>query len=381
MFFMKKAYFLTLLMTLIFCLSSAFSQPYGASKHSLDSSQDQACTAFRINASDGTIILGRSMEFVSNFGNNITLVPRGFQYTGTAPDGKPGFSWKTKYGILGASCYDQPQFTDGMNEAGLAVSSLWFPGFAEYQEVGPENASRSMAPWELTTWALGSFATVEEFRNAIGKVLVWNAISLAVGTTTPQHYIFYDAKGGCLVLEYVNGQANIYDNSLGVMTNSPPFPWHVTNLKNYVELRAQNVLPVNISGIEIPGTSQGTGMLGLPGDYTSPSRFVRCVALTQTAYPPKDAAEGVNMAFHILNAFDITKGVVRTEDNGKEVSDYTQWVTVKDITNKVLYYRTYDNLDLRKVDLKMLNFGGNKTESVSLLEGREEIQDLSDRFN
>ena len=133
----------------------------------------------------------------------------------------------------------------------------------------------------------------------------------------PCHYIVNDASGQCVVLEYVNGELKIHDNPLGVITNSPTFDWHVTNLRNYVNLTVNNVPPVEISGIKLPGFGQGSGMLGLPGDFTPPSRFIRAVAFSQSALPVATADEGVLQAFHILNQFDIPKGAARGVEHGK----------------------------------------------------------------
>jgi choloylglycine hydrolase len=354
-------------------------QPPHEAEKMPESSGDQACTAFRINTTDGDIILGRSMEFVIDMKSNVTLVPIGYQYVGTAPEGKPGLSWKTKHGILGMSTFGLPHFSEGMNDAGLAVSALWLPEFTDYPDLSPENYSYALAPGELVAWALGSFETVDEFKEALPGVHVWNA-PLPDGSFTPLHYIVYDARGDCVVVEYVGGELNIYDNPLGVMTNAPPFSWHIINLQNFVNLRPLSVTSENIAGINLTGIGQGTGMLGMPGDYTPPSRFIRAVALTQSAYSPKNAQEGANLAWHILNAFDITKGVVRGRtSDGAIQSDYTMWTTVKDITNRIFYYRTYDNLSIKKVDLKTLDFLGDEIKNIPL-DGKDEFEDVSQQF-
>jgi choloylglycine hydrolase len=181
-------------------------------------------------------------------------------------------------------------------------------------------------------------------------------------------------------VEYVGGELNIYDNPLGVMTNAPPFSWHIINLQNFVNLRPLSVTSENIAGINLTGVGQGTGMLGMPGDYTPTSRFIRAVALTQSAYSPKNAQEGANLAWHILNAFDISKGVVRGRtSDGAILSDYTMWTTVKDITNRIFYYRTYDNLNIKKVDLKTLDFLEDEIKKIPL-DGKDEFEDVSQQF-
>jgi choloylglycine hydrolase len=369
------------LLTAVLILGVSFTsaQPLLQLEKRLGSSGDQACMAFRINTTDGDIIIGRSMEFVIDMKNNITSVPIGYRYVGIAPEGKEGLHWETKHGILGVSGFGLPHFSEGMNDAGLAVSALWLPEFTEYPDLSPENYSYALAPWELVTWALGSFETVNEFKEALSGVHVWNA-PLPDGSFTPLHYIIYDAMGDCVVVEYVGGELNIYDNPLGVMTNAPPFSWHIINLQNYINLRPLSVPPEDIAGINLTGVGQGTGMLGMPGDYTPTSRFIRAVALTQSAYSSKSAREGVNLAWHILNAFDMAKGVVRERmSDGTIHSDFTMWATVKDITNRIFYYRTYDDLRIKKVDLKKLDFLGDVVKNISL-DGLDEFEDVSQQF-
>ena len=201
-----------------------------------------------------------------------------------------------------------------------------------------------------------------------------------MGFVPPCHYIVNDAGGRCVVLEYVGGELKIHDNPLGVITNSPTFDWHVTNLRNYVNLTVNNVPPVDIAGIKLPSFGQGSGMLGLPGDFTPPSRFIRAVAFSQSALPVATAHEGVLQAFHILNQFDIPKGAARGVDNGKEVADYTLWTSASDLTNLRYYFRTFDNSRIRMIDLKKMDLDAKEIKTISMA-GKEVIEDLSSKAN
>ncbi len=127
------------------------------------------------------------------------------------------------------------------------------------------------------------------------------AVQKDMGFVPPVHYIVTDASGKSLVLEYIDRELKIHTNPLGVMTNAPTFDWHMTNLSNYVTMSAKNVEKVDLAGKEILGLGQGSGMLGLPGDFTPPSRFVQAVAFSKSALPVEKANEGVLQAFHILN--------------------------------------------------------------------------------
>jgi choloylglycine hydrolase len=180
------------------------------------------------------------------------------------------------------------------------------------------------------------------------------------GGVPPFHAIVHDASGDSAVIEFLDGKAKIFDDPLGVITNSPTFDWHLTNLRNYVNLSATNVPPIAIGDIRLGQLGEGSGLLGLPGDYTPPSRFVRAVTFTQAADQPATAEAAVNVAFHILNSFDIVKGVARGKHDGQVVVDFTQYTTAADLKNLRYYYRTYDNPQIRVVDLKGLKWSPGK---------------------
>jgi choloylglycine hydrolase len=281
---------------------------------------------------------------------------------------------------LGANGFNLPAIVDGLNEKGLAVAIFYFPGYAKYQEVKEEDAEKAIAPWELPVYLLGNCANVDEAVQAVRSIRVGEVLQKDMGIVPPCHYIANDASGRCVVLEYTNGELKVHDNPLGVITNSPTFDWHVTNLRNYVNLTVNNVPPIDISGIKFGSFGQGSGMQGLPGDFTPPSRFIRAVAFSQSVLPVATAHEGVLQAFHILNQFDIPKGVARGVSNGKEMSDFTLWTSVSDLTNLRYHFRTFDNSRIRMIDLKKLNLDGKEIKTFSMA-GQEVIEDLSNKAN
>src|SRR6201999_1968042 len=157
------------------------------------------------------------------------------------------------------------------------------------------------------------------------------------------HFVVHDASGKSIVIEYVGGKLHVYDNPLGVVTNSPSFDWHITNLRNYVNFSMTNVPAVKLGSMSLQPFGAGSGMLGLPGDFTPPSRFVRAVAFVNTMIAPKDAAEAVSAASTMLNNFDIPKGLVREGTAEDFHLGYTQWSVIADMSHKVYYYWTmYD---------------------------------------
>jgi len=351
-----------------------------------------ACTSFSVVTKDGAILIGRSMEFGLVLDSKIMIVPRGFKFTSPAPNGEEGLSWQAKYGFVGMNTKGVDQTPDGLNEAGLSVGLLYLPGFAKYQEVAPQDTSRALANLAVGNWILSNFATVEEVKEAIKNVVVFDYSPPGYGSF-PLHFAIYDAKGGALVIEYVNGQRFVYDNPVGVLTNSPPFDWQLTNLRNYINLTNLNVASLKLGNFVLEPLGQGTGLLGVPGDYTPPHRFVRAVALAYASVRPTKAAEGANLTFHILNNVDIPIGVVASKNpaptstagsskgtidtSGLEY-DFTEWVTVRDLTNKLFYFRTYKNLAIRKIDLKKLAFTGTTIQHIDIESG-EQFVDVAEK--
>ncbi|MBM4327900.1 MAG: choloylglycine hydrolase family protein [Deltaproteobacteria bacterium] len=337
-----------------------------------------ACTSVRLKADDGAVVYVRSVEFGSDCLTDAALliVPRGYEITGTAPGGKPGLKWKAKHAMVGGALANQLALIDGMNEKGLAVGGLYLPGFAEYPKVGPDEFAKALAPHEYALWLLTNFATVEEVRKALSQAIVADVVLTYWGFAPPCHWVVHDADGKCIVIEFVKGKMNVHDNPLGVLTNSPTFDWHMTNLRNYINLTATAVPPLEIDGMEFAQFGSGSGMRGIPGDYTPPSRFVRAVALSRTAVPGKTAEEAVQQGFHVLSAFDIPAGSVRDRHGKTILMDRTWYTVAADTKNKRYYFHTNDNRRVRVIDLTKVNLDAKDTVFIPM-KGKEDVQDLT----
>jgi len=342
----------------------------------LNAAGSLACTGITIKPRDGSVIFARTLEFAADLKSNIIVIPRGKDYVGTAPGNKPGLRWKTRYAIVGANAFNLPVVIDGINEHGVSAGLFYFPGFAKYQEVADDDVSRAIAPWELGVFLLGNCQTVQEAVAAAKRIKVGAVVQKEMEIVPPVHMIVSDKTGSSAVLEYVGGELKVHDNPLGVMSNAPTFDWHMTNLSNYVTLSAKNVERIDLAGNTVHGLGQGSGMLGLPGDFTPPSRFVRAVAFSKSALPVETARDGVLQAFHILNQFDIPKGAARGVEHGQEVSDYTLWTSAADLKNLCYYFRTFDNSRIRMVNLKSFQLDAAQIVTIPM-QGKEEIEDVS----
>lgn len=339
-----------------------------------------SCTDFKVTAEDGTVVIIRSLEFAEDTQSHLRSSKQGRAYNTTAPDGSPALNWNAKYGYLYLDAYNENIAIEGMNEMGLSFEALYLPGIAEYQTV-PEGHNRQALPYtELGDWVLSNFKNVDEVKDALTQVYVFKQTLPSTGDTIfPLHFSIFEASGKGIVVEYIKGQLRIHDH-LGVMTNSPAYGWHRTNLNNYLNLNPYNPAPVKAGNYTFSATGQGAGMLGLPGDISPPSRFVKTAFMLKNAYSSKNADEAINLGEHIINNVDIPEGISRAVENGKETTEKTQWVVFKDLTHKIFYFRTYHDLSLRFVNLKKLDFSKNAPTFKMQLEDVPKKTDLTKTF-
>lgn len=338
-----------------------------AAVFALAAQQVFACTGIMLKMKDGAIVHGRTLEFGVMVDTSIAVIPRGYQFTGQAPKGD-GLKYTVKYGAVGTVAFGNPRLLDGVNEAGLAAGSFYFPTFAEYATVTPDNQSKALSVADFPNWVLTQFGSVDEVRKAVesGAVIIAPTVLEGWGPVAPPfHYVVYDKSGASLVIEPVGGKLAVYDNPLGVLTNSPSFDWHMTNLRNYIALNPRNVPPVKIDGTTFKALGQGTGMLGLPGDFSPPSRFIRATVFSATAIPADNADKGIDQVFHILNNFDIPVGVARDVEKGVIYSDYTLMTVARDPQSQRYFYKTYDDQTIRVVDLKAFDLNARAILQVS----------------
>lgn len=341
----------------------------------------QACTGIQLRNTDGSMVHGRTVEFGVYIKTDVLVIPRGYAFTGSAPNNAKGKAYTAKYAVVGCDMDGNELIADGMNEAGLAVGAFYFPDFAQYAEITEANLGKAVSAAEFPNYLLTQFATVDEVKKGLADVVIGNTIYPAWGFVPPFHFVVYDKTGKSIVIEPLGGKLVVYDNPLGVMSNSPAFDWHMTNLRNYISLSPRNVPPVDLSGLKLKQLGQGSGMFGLPGDFTPPSRLVRAAIFSQTAVPAPNAEEGIFQTFHILNQFDIPVGVAQEKDDkGKIHSDYTMLTTARDPQSLRYYWRTYNDQAIKMVDLKKVDLQGKKIKKVNT-EGQQRVTDMTGAVN
>ena len=335
-----------------------------------------SCTGLQLKAKDGSFVSGRTVEFGIPLDLSAVVIPRNYELKGTLPDASTGLTYRSKYASMGGATFGSTEILDGMNEKGLVVGSFYFPGYAQYASVTPDNKNKALSPTEFPNWILTQFASINEVKDGIKSVVIAPTTPKGWPGLPPFHYVVYDKTGKSIVIEPINGQLKVYDNPIGILTNSPTFDWHLTNLSNYINLSPINAAPVTIDGFKLKQFGEGSGLHGLPGDFTPPSRFVRAAVFASTAIPADNAPQAVMQAFHILNQFDIPIGAVRDMEHNTVVPEFTLATTVKDPQSLKYYFRTYDDQTIRMVSMNAFDLNANKIKTISM-HGIQPVVDIS----
>ena len=315
-----------------------------------------ACTGITLRVQDKGTVVARTIEWGgSDLNSRYVVVPRGYRQHSMLPDSTAkGMAMPSRYGYVGLSVEMEQFVAEGINEAGLSAGLFYFPNYGRYEEYDPALASSSVADLQLVAWMLGGYATVDEVMRALRGIHV---VALDPRASTV-HWRITDATGRQVILEIVDGHMNFHESKLGVLTNSPGYEWQMTNLNNYVNLYAGGAQAQPFGGVQLAPFGAGSGMRGLPGDVTPPSRFVRAAFYQVTAPPRKTTLEAVMQGFQILNNFDIPIGVEFAA--GKipaDIPSATQWTSATDIAARKIYYRTMYNSAIRCIDLGSIDFG------------------------
>lgn len=324
----------------------------------------KACTGITLKSKGGTTIVARSIEWGgTNLNSQYVIVPRGYTEQSYIPGGIGGMTFTARYGYVGLAVEQKDFVAEGLNEAGLSAGLFYFPNYGKYEEYDAAKKDKSIADLQLVSWILGECKTVEEVKEAVKKVCIINIDPRA----STVHWRFADTSGRQIVLEIIDGVPHFYENTLGVLTNSPGFEWQMTNLNNYVNLYPGTAPAHPLGTIELSSFGAGSGFLGMPGDVTPPSRFVRA-AFYQTSAPPQETPlDAVRECFLILNSFEIPIGI--EFPLGKvpcDIPSATQWTSATDMEDLVIYFRTMYNCAIRSIDLKTIDFSKVKYQATPM---------------
>lgn len=309
------------------------------------------CSSFSWETEDQKHLLGRTYDQFGNLsGNRIAVVPRGFSMK-TEIDQSSSSLVSVKYAFAGMAVMglETPVMVDGLNEKGLMGALLNYPGYAVYDTQKGEN-HLNIHPGFLVSYLLGQCSTLAQ---AVEQLSCINLTGEKIfGHEMTVHYIFSDSTGEAVIVEPDAEGIHVHRNTLGVMTNSPDYLWHRTNLRNYVAVSNLHKPPQKIINTEIASFGSGTGgSAGLPGDYSSPSRFVRMAMLKNFAVKGKDEIDGVTKMFHNFASVDIPEGILKADPEHEE---YEQTLCISAMCSESLtyYFSTASNRRISAISLE-----------------------------
>lgn len=311
------------------------------------------CTALTLKTKDGYSLFGRNMDLSYSFNQAVTLIPRNYEYR----DRVTGNMKKNKYSIIGMACIidDYPAFADGMNEKGLGCAGLNFPGYFHLEE-DIVNGKNNLAPYDLILWILSNFETVDDVINEIKNI---ELVAVPINKKTPLptlHWIVADSTGKSIVIEKTKEGLKLYENPIGVLTNSPTFDWHLTNLNEYMKVTPKQPKMVRWGEKELKALSIGAGTNGLPGGFSGVDRFVRISYLKSKVSEADDLKSGISQFFHMLNNVAIPKGAA-ISDGLDEITIYTSCMCQQ---KGVYYYTTYENNTINAIDMNKEDLNNKK---------------------
>ena len=311
------------------------------------------CTALTLTTNEGYHLFGRNMDIEYTFGQTPVVVPRNFKYQNKAT----GEMKNTKYGLIGMAVVvdNHPLLAEALNEKGLACAGLNFP--ASHWEDENVEGKENIPPYDLILWITSNFETIEELRPHLDNI---NLVKKPFGENMPLptlHWIVTDKSGKSIVIEKTKDSFRVFDNEVGVMTNAPSFDWHITNLHQYMGMRPTQPECPTWSDLKLIPLGQGTGGIGLPGDSSSPSRFVRVAFARAHAVTENKENSGIVEFFHILNNVAMVRGSVVTIEGKNDITQYTSCMCQE---KGVYYYNTYNNNQINAIDMHKEDLDSDK---------------------
>lgn len=316
------------------------------------------CTNFKHRpARDGTVVVGRSMEFPVGLPWQLQVLPRDTELASLMPGGR---TWTSRYGVVGMAAVSDVGVNDGMNEAGLSGHGLYMAGFCHYAD--PRNDGHDVTEADVIGYLLSTCASVAEVKEAAADLNICG-IDPGVGFIPPLHFLFHDAKASVALEMHPEGLA-VSDNPIGVGTNPPYLDWHLINLRQYTGITSSNPTST-IGGFTLEPLGQGGGLRGLPGDYTPPGRFVRAAAQVALADEPADGPAAEMSTLHILNSFDINAGLIReVGPTGTPADEVTVWSTIANLTGGRWAYRLRNDPTVYVIDLATTDFTSARSQPL-----------------
>lgn len=288
---------------------------------------------------------GRNLDLERGYGEQVVITPRRFRFPlrcAQLPD--------RHYAMIGMAAVAEglPLYFEATNEKGLSMAGLNFPDNAAYHPF--DDSKENIAPFEFIPWLLGKCATVDEAKQSISGMNLVNIRFSEKLPLSPLHWLVSDRERS-IVVECLQEGIRVYENPFEVLTNNPTFDYHKVNMSNFMGLHVGPAKSCFREALPLQNFSLGMGALGLPGDFSSQSRFVRAVFVKENAVWGETEQENVQQFFHILDSVAMPKGCVWTK-NGFE---YTRYSSCCNIEQGIYYYKTYNDFAIKSVHMRAVD--------------------------
>lgn len=318
------------------------------------------CTAATYRTKDH--YFGRTLDYEVSYGEEVVVTPRNFPFHFRHMGGLSSY-----YAIIGMATVagEYPLYYDATNEKGLSMAGLNFPGNADYKPLA--EGKDNVATFELIPWLLGQCATVEEAKAYLARMNLANTPFSPQFPVSPLHWIIAD-RDCAITVESVREGIRIYDNPVGILTNNPPFDYQMTNLTNFMSLSTEPPENHFSDQLDLTPYSRGMGMLGMPGDLSSASRFVRVTFTKLHSVSGTSESESISQFFHILGSVAQQRGCVHMGEGKYEITIYTSCCNTD---RGIYYYTTYENSQITGVDLHRENLDGQQLSRYPLIIGQQ----------
>jgi choloylglycine hydrolase len=288
--------------------------------------------------------MGRNLDLDYSFGEKVVLTPKGYQFPL-----KCGVNYHTQNSMIGMATLagTYPLYAEAVNDKGVAMAGLNFPGLAVYQE--SKNGMHNITPFEIIPWLLGQVSSVREAEGLLQETNLLDVPFSVNMPLAPLHFFLSDAERS-IVAEPMPEGLRIFKDPFDVMTNNPPFDYHLWNVKQYRRLAISNgeALFSQKRKDSLSAYAEGMGAVGMPGDFSSTSRFIRAAFLLANAKSADQEEENVTQTFHILDAVAMPRGAVRTAQGRMDITRYSCCMNLSDGS---YYYKTYENSQITKISL------------------------------
>ncbi|MDE5892731.1 MAG: choloylglycine hydrolase [Acetatifactor sp.] len=318
------------------------------------------CTAATYQTKD--FYFGRTLDYEFSYGEEVVITPRSFPLNFSCQG-----TMENHYAMIGIAHVAEgcPLYYEAVNEKGLGMAGLNFVGNAVYRKEQPNRDN--VATYEFITWILSQCATVKEARALLERINLTDTPFQEQLPPTQLHWLIAD-RSGAVTVESVEEGIKVYDNPVGVLTNNPPFDEQMFALNNYMHLSPKSPQNHFSDKLDLRCYSRGMGALGLPGDLSSQSRFVRVAFVKMNSISSDSEAESVSQFFHILNSVDQQRGCCEVEEGKYEITIYTCCCNAD---KGIFYYTTYDNHQITAVDMHLENLDAAELIRYPMIQGEQ----------